>query len=265
MNKISENLENSIKDLMTQEADSIDADALWNKIEAALPEKVADKNEATIISKENPDANGQATDTSKKVIPFEKTPWYKNPRVLSTIGTIAAACIIGLVAIRGNLINRSYSPMFSDSAPAEEAAEATNESYLESLAPAATEEMPTLEGFDSPSEYEANKGIANDMPEYSINNTEESEEPSSDKENSLDNSSREKEDEEKIVVHISFEIVDETDDYFVGRVLDTNSYMEKEEEFYLEKNAELGLNASFEEDLLLVREEDEKKIFKIFK
>jgi len=80
MNK---NLETEYKDLMEQEMSSIDADALWNRIEAALPEKGVD---------------GTSETTGNNVVKLTPKKWYKNNKIIPISGTIAA-CAVALIIV----------------------------------------------------------------------------------------------------------------------------------------------------------------------
>lgn len=90
MNK---NLETEYRNLAEQEAAKVDADALWNKIEAVLPEKTAPIENIAVFN-------------------TPKTKWYKNKKITSVIGTVAAACVLGLIvfANKSGLFTVKISP-----------------------------------------------------------------------------------------------------------------------------------------------------------
>lgn len=77
---MSKDLEKEYKALMEDEVSKIDADALWNRIETALPEK-----EEKVIN----------INTGKK--------WYKSMKTVTYIGTIAAACLLVVLVMPGLL------------------------------------------------------------------------------------------------------------------------------------------------------------------
>lgn len=81
---MSKNLENEYKDYSEKEASKIDKDALWDRIEAALPEKQE--------TSEQKDTN--VTDFNEV-----KKKWYKNHKVVSIIGTVAAACVLAIILL----------------------------------------------------------------------------------------------------------------------------------------------------------------------
>lgn len=85
MNK---NLETEYKDLLDQETSKIDVDALWDRIESALPEK-------TVLNKET--ENSEIIDIANR--PKKKKLNYK---VISGAGTLVAACILGLIFVVNN-------------------------------------------------------------------------------------------------------------------------------------------------------------------
>ncbi len=82
---MSKDLEKEYKALIEEEASKVDADALWNRIDAALPKK-----EANVVN----------IDTRKK--------WYKNIKTVSYIGTVAAACLL-VVLVMPELLRRNKS------------------------------------------------------------------------------------------------------------------------------------------------------------
>lgn len=94
---MSKNLETEYKDLMQSEATKIDAEALWSRIEAALPEKetssLRDNNIVSINS---------------------KPKWYKSNKLFPVAGTIVAACILMVLLLPGVLSVRKKSETASE-------------------------------------------------------------------------------------------------------------------------------------------------------
>lgn len=85
---MSKNLENEYKKFSAQEVKDFNADALWARIESALPEKnvdgtVAETTQAPVISIE------------------QKRKWYQNKKLYAYVGTVAAACLLGVILLQG--------------------------------------------------------------------------------------------------------------------------------------------------------------------
>lgn len=122
MNK---NLTNEYKDLMEQETATIDADALWSRIEAALPEKEV--------------SNIEVSD-KKKTVRFG--------RILSWSGAAVAVCAMALIVVSQGFHfgggasapamvetkETANNAAFEDCAPVAEA-EAASDSYMEEVVP----------------------------------------------------------------------------------------------------------------------------------
>lgn len=137
---MSKNLENEYKKLSAQEVKDFDADALWARIESALPEKNVDgtvteemttetvlrketvgvetienvlstrnveekiaetalQEESTKVAAENSTASET---TQAPVISMEqKRKWYQNKKLYAYVGTVAAACLLGVILLQG--------------------------------------------------------------------------------------------------------------------------------------------------------------------
>jgi len=131
---MSKNLENEYKNLVGQENIDFDADALWARIEASLPEKevqtethvernqaeeenqtmkpdtgsVLDYNRVQYAKQEADETLGQMqTEESQNTegLPVvditKKRKWYQNRKVFAIAGTLAAACILGIIILPG--------------------------------------------------------------------------------------------------------------------------------------------------------------------
>jgi len=79
---MSKDLEKEYKEHIEREISLIDADALWNRIEAALPEKEIDSNEETTIPNDN------------KIVSIKEKKKFKYSTIIAYGGTLIAACIL---------------------------------------------------------------------------------------------------------------------------------------------------------------------------
>lgn len=217
---MSKNLEKEYKDLYEQEMSNVDMDALWNKIEAALPEKEVTEK-AVAVNKEEKDAD---------VIQFSsKKKWYQNAKTIQTIGTLAACAVVLLVVSAGfsrsGLFKSQYSASDSHKGQSEAPSQMTtmdsamNEAAAEIDAETEVESAPTVE------ESEACVSGEN--------------------------------------IYTEFEVLAETEEYYLCVTLSENDIVEAEMEIYLVKREILEVGERYADDLVLVDDEGEIKIFEI--
>lgn len=164
MNK---NLETEYKNLAKQEAINIDANALWNRIEAALPEKES-------ISEES-----AKEEIHNNIVPITNTKkkWYKNSQFVSLAGTVAAACVLALILLsnRNSLVKNESSHFSKQDTVAEESINVTDNGTserFEDLEEATTDSVNSSDAFvnDSANEIQSDgKGAYEEVSDTNLN------------------------------------------------------------------------------------------------
>ncbi len=242
MNK---NLEKEYKDFYEQELSIIDEEALWNKIEAALPEKenaIVHSESRSESNKdcygENHDESGGENNNDRRVensadrIVKPKTVWYKQPRFITLIGSAAAVVILGFLLSSNTIYKTALSK--TDSATAENAYQATDSA-------------PT---FNSETAMEESSET-----EYVPSNDIESEEVNAPEYTEVINGQ---------CIEMNFEVVGDEEGYFVCVLLEENDFFDEGTAFFLEKSNAFTEGEKYIMQLEYIEKTGEKIFFKIF-
>lgn len=236
---MSKNLENEYKDLMACEASKVDADALWNRIESALPEKKQSESDKT---------TNNITDIKygKKKFSF--------PKAAPAIGTLVAACILlflvtpGIQGVRKN--SNQPATMLTESAAnndyaESETCEAAEESVLENKVHsfAANEEVNE--------EVTVGAAFDGDMAESAMLNDAFSSEKSESAEVQIGETTE-------------FAVVEKADDLYKCIIVTANNMLEKETEIFVSiSDTELAVGETYKYALIYVSEREGISVYSI--